>query len=102
MNYDQSTSFTVFCLFGSNQSVPCHERNVLVKQYKEKKYCRIGSSLSELSTGNSRASEIWRLYADTRRKELEFTIGDWVCLKVPQMEGVMRFKKKERWPYIGP
>ena len=33
-------------------------------------------------------------YADSRRRGLEFSIGDWVFLKVSPMKGVMRFGKK--------
>ncbi|KAA0035814.1 hypothetical protein IC582_019380 [Cucumis melo] len=33
-------------------------------------------------------------YADVRRKDLEFEVGDMVFLKVAPMKGVMRFEKK--------
>ncbi|XP_049388706.1 uncharacterized protein LOC125853079 [Solanum stenotomum] len=35
-------------------------------------------------------------YAKVRRRGLEFSIGDWVFLKVSPMKGVMRFGKKEK------
>ena len=43
-------------------------------------------------------------YADNRRRDLEFQIGDWVFLKVSPMRGVMRFDRKEKLSprYIGP
>ena len=43
-------------------------------------------------------------YADIRRRGLEFSIGDWVFLKVSPMKGVMRFGKKGKLSprYIGP
>ena len=43
-------------------------------------------------------------YADVRRRGLEFSIGDWVFLKVSPIKGVMRFGKKEKLSprYIGP
>ena len=43
-------------------------------------------------------------YADVRRRGLEFSIGDWVFLKVSPMKGVMRFGKKGKLSprYIGP
>ncbi|CAN4106287.1 unnamed protein product [Withania somnifera] len=43
-------------------------------------------------------------YADARRRGLEFSIGDWVFLKVSPMKGVMRFGKKGKPSprYIGP
>ena len=34
-------------------------------------------------------------YTDSRRRGLEFFIGDWVFLKVSPIKGVMRFGKKE-------
>ena len=33
-------------------------------------------------------------YVDSRRRELELAIGDWVVLTVSPMKGVMRFGKK--------
>jgi hypothetical protein len=43
-------------------------------------------------------------YADTRRRNLEFEVGDQVFLEVSPMKGVMRFGKKgELSPrYVGP
>ena len=43
-------------------------------------------------------------YADSRRRGLEFSLGDWVFLKVSPMKGVMRFGKKGKLSprYIGP
>nr|GEY38091.1 hypothetical protein [Tanacetum cinerariifolium] len=35
-------------------------------------------------------------YADKRRKPLEFSIGDYVLLKVSPWKGVVRFRKKEK------
>nr|GFA55483.1 putative reverse transcriptase domain-containing protein [Tanacetum cinerariifolium] len=35
-------------------------------------------------------------YADTRRKPLEFSIGDYVLLKVSLWKGVVRFRKKRK------
>ncbi|XP_049381297.1 uncharacterized protein LOC125845823 [Solanum stenotomum] len=43
-----------------------------------------------LETAQSRHNS----YADVRRRGLEFSIGDWVFLKVSPMKGVMRFGKK--------
>ena len=42
-------------------------------------------------------------YADSRRRGLEFSIGDWVFLKVSPIKGVMRFGKKGKLSprYIG-
>ena len=43
-------------------------------------------------------------YADTRRRELVFEIGDYVYLKVSPMRSVRRFNMKEKLAprYIGP
>ena len=43
-------------------------------------------------------------YADTRRRELEFEVGDYVYLKVSPMRGLHRFKVKGKLSprYIGP
>ena len=43
-------------------------------------------------------------YADKRRKDLEFSVGDMVFLKVAPMKGVMRFGVKGKLSprFIGP
>ncbi|KAF5458860.1 hypothetical protein F2P56_022859 [Juglans regia] len=43
-------------------------------------------------------------YADTRRRDLSFELGDWVYLKVSPMKGVKRFGKKGKLSprYVGP
>ena len=43
-------------------------------------------------------------HADNRRRELEFTVGDFVFLKVSPTKGVMRFGKKGKLSprYVGP
>ena len=43
-------------------------------------------------------------YADTRRRELEFEVGDLVYLKVSSIRGLRRFKVKGKLSpgYIGP
>jgi hypothetical protein len=43
-------------------------------------------------------------YADTRRRDLEFEIGDMVFVRVAPMKGVMRFGKKGKLSprYVGP
>ncbi|KAA0036938.1 pol protein [Cucumis melo var. makuwa] len=43
-------------------------------------------------------------YADVRRKNLEFGVGDMVFLKVPPMKGVLRFEKKGKLcpRFVGP
>ena len=43
-------------------------------------------------------------YADPMRKDVEFSVGDMVFLKVAPMKGVMRFGKKGKLSprFIGP
>ena len=43
-------------------------------------------------------------YADRRRSELEFQVGDFVLLKVSPWKGVIRFRKRGKLGprYIGP
>ncbi|WMV45382.1 hypothetical protein MTR67_038767 [Solanum verrucosum] len=43
-------------------------------------------------------------YADNRRRDLEFEVGDWVYLKISTMKGVIRFGKKGKFipRYVGP
>ena len=45
-----------------------------------------------------------KAYADNRRRELEFDVGEHVFLKVSLLKGVMRFEKKGKLSprYIGP
>ncbi|XP_049382858.1 uncharacterized protein LOC125847237 [Solanum stenotomum] len=53
-----------------------------------------------LATSQSRHKS----YVNVRRRGLEFSIGDWVFMKVAPMKGVMRFGKKGKLSprYIGP
>jgi hypothetical protein len=37
-----------------------------------------------------------RSYVDTRRKELSFEVGDYVCLKVSPIRGVRRFRVRDK------
>ncbi|XP_021752467.1 uncharacterized protein LOC110717973 [Chenopodium quinoa] len=50
------------------------------------------------------AQDRQKSYADLKRREEEFEVGDKVLLKVSPMKGVMRFGKKEKLSpkYIGP
>ena len=42
-------------------------------------------------------------YADSKRRDVEFQVGDYMFLKVSPIKGVMRFGKKEKLAprYIG-
>lgn len=50
------------------------------------------------------AQDRQKSYADKRRRDLEFAVGDWVFLRVSPWKGVLRFKKKGKLSprYIGP
>ncbi|KAA0051192.1 DNA/RNA polymerases superfamily protein [Cucumis melo var. makuwa] len=50
------------------------------------------------------AQSIQKSYADQRRKDLEFEVGDMVFLKVAPMKGVLRFEKKGKLSlhFVGP
>jgi hypothetical protein len=53
-----------------------------------------------LKTAQSRQ----RSYADTRRRELSFEVGDYIYLKLPPIGGIKRFRVKGKLAprYIGP
>ncbi|KAI5338172.1 hypothetical protein L3X38_017443 [Prunus dulcis] len=50
------------------------------------------------------AQDRQKSYADNRRKELQFEVGDWVFLKLSSWKGVVRFGKRGKLSphYIGP
>ncbi|PRQ45918.1 putative nucleotidyltransferase, Ribonuclease H [Rosa chinensis] len=54
----------------------------------------------KLKTAQSRQKS----YADNRRKDLEFQVGDWVFLKLSPWKGIIRFGKRGKLSprYIGP
>jgi hypothetical protein len=54
----------------------------------------------KLKTAQSRQKS----YADNRRKDLEFQVGDWVFLKLSPWKGIVRFGKRGKLSprYIGP
>ncbi|GJV36122.1 hypothetical protein Tco_1408599 [Tanacetum coccineum] len=50
------------------------------------------------------AEDRWKIYADNRRKPIEFNVGDFIMLKVLLWKGVFRFKNKGKLSlrFIGP
>ncbi|KAI5334174.1 hypothetical protein L3X38_024307 [Prunus dulcis] len=50
------------------------------------------------------AQDRQKSYADNRRKDLQFKVGDWVFLKLSPWKGVVRFRKRGKLSprYIGP
>ena len=61
---------------------------------------KVGMIRKRLLTAQSRQKS----YADTRRRPLEFEVGDHVFLKVMPKRGVIRFRKRRKLSprYIGP
>ena len=68
-----------------------------ILQEAEKKVHRVRQNLKI-------AQSRQKSYADTRRRDLEFQIGDYVYLKVSPMRGVKRFHTKGKLSprYVGP
>ncbi|GKG08575.1 hypothetical protein Tco_0334407, partial [Tanacetum coccineum] len=50
--------------------------------------------ISQIKNRLKAASDRQKSYADKRRKPLEFSVGDYVLLKVSPWKGVVRFGKK--------
>ncbi|TYK13576.1 pol protein [Cucumis melo var. makuwa] len=67
--------------------------------WRRLKLCMVGVE-GLLSVGGDRH----KIYADVRRKDLEFDVGDMVFLKVASMKGVLRFEKKGKLSprFVGP
>ncbi|XP_074315522.1 uncharacterized protein LOC141651721 [Silene latifolia] len=66
------------------------------------RHCMEGSA--EVQCKTCAAQDKQKSYADLKRSDIEFAIGDKVLLKVSPMRGVMRFGKKGKLSqmYIGP
>ncbi|KAH0716653.1 hypothetical protein KY290_012914 [Solanum tuberosum] len=71
-----------------------------VNDFKEGVDLRLGGLKDRLKTAHSRQKS----YANNRKRDLEFEVGDWVYLKISPMKGVMRFGKKGKLSpqYVGP
>ncbi|GJX84460.1 hypothetical protein Tco_0335234 [Tanacetum coccineum] len=52
--------------------------------------------ISQIKDRLKAARDCQKSYADKRRKPLEFSVGDYVLLKVSPWKGVVRFGKKEK------
>ncbi|GJZ22061.1 hypothetical protein Tco_0559100 [Tanacetum coccineum] len=58
---------------------------------------------AEIKNRLKAARDRQKSYADKRRKPLEFSVGDYVLLKVSPWKGVVRFGKKGKLPrFVGP
>ncbi|GJV05179.1 putative reverse transcriptase domain-containing protein [Tanacetum coccineum] len=83
----------------------------LARLYLNKIIARHGVPISIISDRDSRftsrlkaARDRQKSYADKRRKPLEFSVGDYVLLKVLPWKGVVRFRKKGKLAsrFVGP
>jgi hypothetical protein len=92
-------------LYGRNCRTPLHwdqpgERLVFSLDILLEAEENIITVRENLKTAHSRQ----RSYADTRRRELSFEVGDYVYLKVSLIRGIKRFRVKGKLAprYIGP
>jgi hypothetical protein len=76
------------------------ERKILGPEIVQKTCEKIAMIRERLQAAQSRQKN----YADNRRRDLEFSVGDHVFLRVAPMNGIMRFGKKGKLSprYIGP
>nr|GFA74817.1 putative reverse transcriptase domain-containing protein [Tanacetum cinerariifolium] len=60
--------------------------------------------ISQIKDRLKAACDHQKSYADKRRKPLEFSVGNYVLLKVSSWKGVVRFRKKEKLAprFVGP
>ncbi|KAL5577228.1 hypothetical protein UlMin_018927 [Ulmus minor] len=92
-------------LYGRKCRSPIHwdevgERKLLGPEIVQKIVDIVEKIRQRMKTAQSRQ----KIYADRRRKPLEFAIGDKVFLKVAPMKGVMRFGKRGKLSprFVGP
>ncbi|WMV08186.1 hypothetical protein MTR67_001571 [Solanum verrucosum] len=74
-------------------------------KYSRKKPVHEAIEKVQLIRERLRMTQSWeKLYADVRRRDLEFDVYDWVYLKISPMKGVMRLGKKGKISprYVGP
>jgi hypothetical protein len=105
-NYQASLKMSPFeALYGRNCRTPLHwdqpgERQVLSPEILLETKENIRMVLENLKVAHSKQ----RSYADTKRRELSFEVGDYIYLKVSPIRGTKRFgfKGKLAPQYIGP
>lgn len=61
-------------------------------------------TLKVIKANLKQAQDRQKSYADTRRRDLEFEVGDHVFLRVSPWKGILRFGKKGKLSprYVGP
>jgi hypothetical protein len=105
-SYQASLKMSPFqALYGRNCQTPLHwdqpgERQVFGPDILLEAEENIRMVRENLKTTQSRQQS----YADTRRRELSFEVGDYVYLKVSPIRGIKRFRVKGKLAsrYIGP
>jgi hypothetical protein len=105
-SYQASLKMSLFqALYGRNCRTPLHwdqpgERQVFGLDILLEAEENVSMVRENLKTVQSRQ----RSYADTRRRELCFEVGDYVYLKVSPIRGIKRFRVKGKLAprYIGP
>ena len=104
--YQASLKMSPFeALYGRKCRTPLHwsetgESQVFGPEILKEAEQQVQIIRDNLRTGQSRQKS----YADTRHRELEFEVGDYVYLKVSPIRGLRRFKVKGKLSprYIGP
>uniref|UniRef100_A0A6N2LYN7 Reverse transcriptase n=1 Tax=Salix viminalis TaxID=40686 RepID=A0A6N2LYN7_SALVM len=105
-SYQASIGMATYeALYGRRCRSPVHwdevgERKLLGPELVQQTAEAVDKIHQRLKTAQSRQKS----YADRRRRDLEFEIGDYVFLRVSPMKGVLRFGKKRKLSprYIGP
>ncbi|GJR15606.1 putative reverse transcriptase domain-containing protein [Tanacetum coccineum] len=94
---DKSTAYHPQTWSDYHSSVRCAPCEALHVQETTKKISQIKDRLKV-------AHDRQKSYADKRRKPLEFSVGDYVLLKVSPWKGVVRFRKKGKLAprFVGP
>ncbi|XP_043717545.1 uncharacterized protein LOC122665461 [Telopea speciosissima] len=102
---DRLTRLYIDNVYGKKCRTPLYwdevgERRILGLKLIQKTYEKVDLIRERIKAAQSRQKG----YADQRRKDLEFLVGDKVFLKVSPTKGVMRFSKKSKLSprYIGP
>jgi hypothetical protein len=105
-SYQASLKMSPFeALYGRNCRTPLHWDQPVKGRYSARRFCLKLKRISGLFGKNMKAAQSrqWS-YADTRRRELSFEVGDFVYLKVSPIRGTKRFGVKGKLAprYTGP
>ena len=105
-SYQASLKMSPFeALYGRKCRTPLHWSETGESQVFEPEILKDAEQQVQIIRENLRTTQSrQKSYADTRRRELEFEVGDYVYLKVSPIRGLRRFKVKGKLSprYIGP